>query len=227
MLHRFSILLGCVLALAAVPAFSGTIVDRIVATVNGHIILQSDWEDAVRYEAFMNGRKMGQVTPQERKAALDRLIDQELLQEQINSSDAFHASDADVDKRFQEVRKQYDPSGDPAIWQRALTEYGLKESEVKSRIVVELNLMHLVDARLRPNVQVDEKSIESYYNQELLPQLRQSGNGNVPLATVTPKIKEILTQQKVNQLLVAWLNNLRSESEIRAGSSSPAGDGIQ
>ena len=47
--------------------------------------------------------------------------------------------------------------------------------------------MRLVDARLRPSVTVDSKSIESYYKQELLPQLRQSGGQNVPLAEVTAK----------------------------------------
>jgi len=73
----------------------------------------------------------------------------------------------------------------------------------------------LVDARLRPNVVIDSRSIESYYNQELLPQLSQAGSAKVPLAEVTPKIKELLTQQKMNQMLVAWLQDLRSGSQIR------------
>jgi hypothetical protein len=74
--------------------------------------------------------------------------------------------------------------------------------------------MRLVDARLRPTVQIDSKSIESYYNRELVPQLRQSGAQSIALAEVTPKIKELLTQQKVNELLVAWLQSLRSGSSI-------------
>jgi hypothetical protein len=63
-------------------------------------------------------------------------------------------------------------------------------------------------------VTIDSKSIESYYNQELLPQLRQSGAQDVPLAEVTPQIKELLTEQKVSRLLTAWLQNLRAGSEI-------------
>jgi hypothetical protein len=73
-----------------------------------------------------------------------------------------------------------------------------------------------VDARLRPAVTIDSKSIESYYNQELLPQLRKSGGEQVPLAEVTPKIKELLTQKKMDELLTAWLQNLRAGSEIHA-----------
>jgi hypothetical protein len=76
--------------------------------------------------------------------------------------------------------------------------------------------MRLVDARLRPTVQVDAKTIESYYNQQLLPQLRESGAKAVPLAEVTPRIKELLMQQKMNQLLTAWLHDLRAGSQIRS-----------
>ena len=65
------------------------------------------------------------------------------------------------------------------------------------RILGQGDLMGLVDSRLRPNVVIDSKSIESYYNQELLPQLRQSGAEQVPLAEVTPKIKELLTEHHI------------------------------
>ncbi len=221
---RTAILALYILTLAVSLAFGGSIIDRIVATVNGHIILQSDWEDEVRYEAFMDGHDLPQVTPEARKAALDRLIDQELLRQQINASDSFHAGEADVDNRLLEIRKHYDPSGNDAEWQQMLAKHGLTEAEVKDRIALQLSLMHLVDARLRPNVQVDEKSIARYYNQELLPQLQRSGNQSVALAAATPKIKELLTEQKVNELLVAWLQNLRSESTIRSDSSVSPGD---
>jgi hypothetical protein len=76
-------------------------------------------------------------------------------------------------------------------------------------------MMRLVDERLRPTIQIDAKSIESYYQQSLLPQLQQAGAREVPLADVTPKIKELLTQQKLDQLLTAWLQNLRATSQIR------------
>ena len=75
---KFSIpLCTLFLLLMSSPARAGDIVDRIVATVNGHAILQSDWEDALHYEAFIAGHSSEQLTPTERKAALDRLIDQE------------------------------------------------------------------------------------------------------------------------------------------------------
>ena len=205
---------------------AGDVIDRIVAKVNGHIILQSDWDDAVRYEAFSNHRPLDGISVEERKAALDHLIDQELLGEQVRASDTTAADSQDVEKRVAQVRKQYSDVGQD--WSEALFRYGLTEDEVKKRTTLEIELMRLVNLRLRPNVEVDSNSIESYYNQELLPELRKSGAKEVALSDVTPKIKELLTQQKVNELLTAWLQNLRAGSEIRTDAFPPGpGDAAQ
>jgi peptidyl-prolyl cis-trans isomerase SurA len=203
-----------VLLAIALPARAGDVLDRVVATVNNQIILQSEWQDAIRYEAFVNGRALDQLQPADRKAALDHLIDQELLREQMRSSGYPHASDEEVAKRIQEIRKQYAEAETEAGWRATLGHYGLTENELRQRVTLQVDLLGLVDARLRPNIVIDSKSIESYYNQELLPQLQHSGAGQVPLAEVTPRIKELLTQQKMNQMLVAWLQDLRAGSEI-------------
>jgi SurA N-terminal domain len=205
---------AAVLLAIALPARAGDVLDRIVATVNNHIILQSEWQDAIRYEAFVAGRALDQVRAADRKTALDHLIDQELLREQMRSSGFPHASGEEVEKSLQEIRKRYAANAE-AGWEAALKQYGLTEQELKKRVALQVDLLGLVDSRLRPNVVIDSKSIESYYNQELLPQLRQSGAQQVPLAEVTPKIRELLTQQKMNQMLVAWLQDLRSGSQIR------------
>lgn len=201
--------------LLTTPSWAGDIVDRVVATVNGKIILQSDWEDALRSEACVEGHSPAELNSDERKAALDHLIDQELLREQMHASDFQHATEKDVAQRLTEIRQQHPEAATPPGWQAFLTSCGLTEDQLARYVGLQLDLMRLVDARLRPNVSIDAKSIESYYNREFLPQLRQSGAGEVPLAEVSPKIKELLTQQKVNELLVVWLHNLRSGSDIR------------
>jgi len=199
-----------------------TVVDRIVATVNGQIILQSDWEDAIRYQALVNNRPLDAATLDDRKSALDHLIDQELLKEQMRASDFRHASDDEVAQQIREIRKQYAETDNSQTWGGLLSRYGLTEEELKQHAAAQIDLMRLVDEHLRPNVNIDSNSIESYYNQELLPQLRKTGAEDVPLTQVTPEIKELLTQQKVNELLVAWLHNLRSGSDIRQ-EAEPAG----
>jgi peptidyl-prolyl cis-trans isomerase SurA len=203
----------CTLVISAVGlyAHAGDVVDRIVATVNGQIILQSDWEDEIRYEAFVAKRPVGS---EDRKAALDRLIDQELLREQMHAPDSSPPSGQEVQNELQKIRKQYESVGTEDAWSSLLAAHRLNESELRRRVTLQLQLARLVDNRLRPAANISSKSIESYYNQELLPQLRQSGAKEVPLDEVTPQIKELLTQQKINQLLITWLRDLHAGSEI-------------
>ena len=78
----------CVFALTlllalVIPSMAGQVVDRVVSNVNGHVVLQSDWEQEVAFEALSDGRDLDSFTLAERKAALDRLVDQELLREQV------------------------------------------------------------------------------------------------------------------------------------------------
>jgi hypothetical protein len=198
------------------------VIDRIVATVNGHVILQSDWDEALCYEALLANRSVPQFGDSERRAILDRLIDQELLREQMNSADFPHASDGEVSARVTEARKLYPEAASQAQWQSLLDRYHLSEKEFATRIRQQIDLMRLVDARLRPTVQIDSKSIEAYYRDQFVPQLKHSGASEVPLADVSAKIRELLTEEKVSELLVSWLHTLRSEGEVHVPGVSPS-----
>lgn len=226
MIKRLTLSALLVLLFGTAYLRAGQIIDRIVATVNGHIILQSDWDDAVRCEAFMNGHSLPDVTPKDRKDVLDRLIDQELLREQIPPQETPAVSDSDVTRRLAEIRKFYDKAGDSQVWAKTLAQYQVTVPQIKDKIVLQMQLMWLVNSHLRGEVQIDQKSIESYYNQDLIPQLDQSGAKQIPLAKATPQIKEILTQRKMNELLIAWLQNLRAGSKIVTNTSG-AGDQAQ
>ena len=209
-------------------AQAGQVIDRIVATVNGHIILQSDWDEALCYEALLNGRALSQFSDDDRRAVLDRLIDQELLGEQMKSAFFQHASEAEAAARLAEARKQYPEASSAEGWRGVLVKFGLAEKELVAHVQQEVDLMRLVDAHLRPAVQIDSKSIEAYYREKFVPQLKQAGGGEVPLADVSAKIRELLTQEKVNELMVSWLQSLRSESKVSVpGATASARDGVQ
>ena len=206
--------LAVLLLIATAPVLShaADVIDRIVATVNGHVILQSDWDDAVRYQAFIEGRPLDQITGQDRGRALDRLIDHELLREQAQG-DSSPPPPEEVEQRLQQIQKQRNAT-DPSAWQALLVQYGIAQQQLESWITQDLGIAHQVEARLRPNVQITPQTIESYYRDTFLPQLRKAGAEDVPLAQVAPKIREILTQQKVNEMFDSWLQTLRSESKI-------------
>jgi len=213
---------------AFLPAARAEVIDRIVATVNGHIILQSDWDDALRYEALLNGRTLSQFTDDDRRVVLDRLIDQELLGEQMKSAFFQHASEADATAHVAEARKLYAEAATPDGWQAVLSRFRLTEKDLVAHVQQQVDLMRLVDAHLRPGVQIDSKSIEEYYREKFVPQLKQSGAAEVALTEVSGKIRELLTDEKVSELMISWLQSLRSESNVSIpGLAASSGDGVQ
>jgi peptidyl-prolyl cis-trans isomerase SurA len=213
--------------LLAPAGAAAEVIDRIVATVNGHVILQSDWDEALCYEALLTNRTLAQFTDDDRRAVLDRLIDQELLRGQMNSADFPHATDAEVDTRVADARKQYPQATSPEAWQALLAQYHLAEKDVFAHVRQQIDVMRLVDARLRPGVEIDSKSIEAYYREKFVPKLKQSGASDVPLAEVSAKIREVLTEEKVSELLVSWLQTLRSEGQVHIPGPSANDPGVQ
>ena len=215
-----ALFLSCGLSLHAAD-----LLDQIVATVNGHIILLSDWGDEVRCQALMDGKALDKVTAVDRNTALDHLIDQELLREQIGNTETSATNEVEVSKQLQQIKDLYTNKDNPEAWSQALARYQVTEPQLKNRVALELELMHLMDTRLRPGIEIDFDSIQSYYNQNLLPKLKQSGSNQLTLDLAMPEIREILTQKKMNDLLTAWLQNLRASSEIQK--NLPAGARVQ
>jgi hypothetical protein len=193
---------------------AGQIVDRVVTNVNGHVVLQSDWEQEVAFEAFSNGRDPGSFTSAERSAALDRLIDQELLREQVRPSQPAPAEQ--VSARVAEVRKLHPDCSTDAGWHATLQRYGLTQSALEKHLSDQIQLMKLVEDRLRPSIQIDEQAVEAYYHDRLLPEMKKAGTGAAPLTEVFGRIKTLLAEQKMNELLSGWLASLRSGSHIHS-----------
>src|ERR1035437_6976811 len=132
-------LLVSVLSLAPVRA-SAEVIDRIVATVNGRIILQSDWDEALCYEALLTNRTLAQFTDDDRRAVLDRLIDQELLREQMKSADFQHATEAEAAARIAEARKEYAEATTEEGWQLVLARFGLSDKELLAHVQQQIDL---------------------------------------------------------------------------------------
>ncbi len=196
--------------LASTAASSGEILDRLAATVNGHALLQSDIEDELRYEFFAAKRPLSEASTDDQKAVLDRLIDQELLREQMHSKDFQPVPTEEISKALDTFRSDYGAS--PA-WTAALAHYQVTEGDIRSHIETELNQLRLIDLRLRPTVQIDADSIRNYYQQQLLPKLPPGQH--VSLQEATPTIRELLIQQKIDDSLGSWLETLRSQAKIQ------------
>jgi peptidyl-prolyl cis-trans isomerase SurA len=208
MLRRVSI--AVLLLLAPRMGRAGEILDQLAATVNGQVVLASDIDEELRYEYFSAKRPLTDISPVDEKDALNRLIDQQLVREQMHSAD-FKAVDAEaVEKAFETFKSDY---GSSESWIAALASYGITEVAVRSHIETELNQLRLIDLRLRPSIQVDAESVRNYYEQKVLPKLPPGQHPS--LQDSTPAIRELLIQQEMNASLDSWLQALRAGAKIR------------
>jgi hypothetical protein len=184
-----------------------------VASVNQDPVLASDVEEAARIEALMRGKPAAEIGAADLNAAMDRLIDRTLIRQQMYSLPA--ASDQPPRNRIAEIRASLPRAASDASWKTALAVYGIDEQRLGKYLQDQQEIMRFVDARLRPTADVTYNEIQSYYNDKLLPALKQRGAAAEPLRIVQDSIREILLQQKIDAQLSAWLASLREQGRIR------------
>src|SRR5208282_4858875 len=98
------------------------------------------------------------------QSSLDRLIDQELLREQVRPSQPAPAEQ--VTARLAEIRKLHPDCVTDDGWHAKLQHYGLTPSSLGKRLGDQIQLMKLVEDRLRPSIQIDRQAVETYYNDQ-------------------------------------------------------------
>ncbi len=211
-----------VLALAS-PAFSADVIERIVARVNGRMILQSDWDREARCGALLAGHSLAEVqaSPEESRQALDRLIEHQLLHGEGILLKPTAVDAPEVKQKIAEAKLLAIPAADGKVsatasdiaWQARLAGYGVTEMQLQQYFAVALDLERVVEVKLRPGLRVDDDEVERYYTQELLPRLKPDAEP-APLAQVAPQIRDILTERAINQALEAWLQDLRRDADI-------------
>jgi len=211
-----------VLLLAPAAAFAGEVIDGVVATVSRKPVLQSEWDDATRFEAFMQQKPLTAVTDKDRVDVLQRLVDRRLLEAQMNSPNFLAPSGDELRTNLSKLRAQIPAAKDDKGWQAVLAAYGFSEREVEDHLREQMQMMNFVEVRLRPTIHVQPEEVEAYYRAQILPDLQKAGVRMVTLQEVGPKIRELLVQQHMDQLLDAWLHNLRQQTPIHSSVPLPA-----
>lgn len=210
--RHLALLLAVVAACPAARA--GEVVERIVARVNSRIILESELGAALRFQCLVEGRPLESLSVDDRRQMLERLVDRALLDEQIQAAGYERAGQADVARRVQEMRQQLPAGATDESWHAALAKYGLDEEDVAAQAAAQLDVLRFLDLRFRPNISIARRAIEDYYQQQLIPELRRNGAAEVPLREVSDRIRELLVQRRMDELLAGWLRTLRAQAQV-------------
>ncbi len=228
-IFQFTICFALLATATVLPAAAGEVIDGVVASVNRHPILRSDWDEAVRFEAFMQQKPVSQLSEGDRIRALQRLIDRQLLSAQMGDVSYMRPTEDKLQQDIAKLRSQVPNGNDDAAWRKLLASYGLNQESLKRHLSDEVQVMNFIEVRLRPNVHINDDEIESYYKNQLIPDLQQNGGKPIALDEVKPRIQELLTEQHIDELLDAWLHNLRQQADIHStvtipGVNAPEGE---
>jgi hypothetical protein len=221
------------LAASASFAFAGEVIDGIVVTVSRKPILRSEWDETVRFEAFMQQKRLADISQSQRVAALQRLIDRELLNAQMMDANELRPSDHEVSEDIAKLRAQLPGADRDASWQALLAQYRLTQTAIAKHLKDEVRVMNFIDLQLRPNIHIQDSEVQAYYRDHFATD-SSSREPAAALKQVAPKIHELLVQQRMDEMLDAWLHNLRQQTQIQslvplpaveAAGASQVGDG--
>jgi hypothetical protein len=133
----------CSLGLAAV-------VDRIAVVVGSDVITESEVLEEVRMTEFLNGQPLD-LSPARRRAAAERLVDQQLIRDEMQIGGYPEPPESDVDATMAQFRKQH-LGGSEAALRASLQKYGLTESELKKHLRWQIAAVGFTNARFHPGI---------------------------------------------------------------------------
>lgn len=199
------------------PPEPGEMVDRVVAIVNGEIVLDSDVNEEKRFEAIQPyPNTAGEPT---RDQEVERLINRDLILQQAKIQTEINVSDEDVDSQIAGLRKTLPACKQfgcetEAGWNRFLASHGFGSAEFQHRWHQRMEVLAFINARFGVGTSVSGAQVREFYQNTMLPQYAKAHVKAAPLASVEGRIRDILQQQQVSNLLRDWLQSLRAQGSI-------------
>lgn len=192
---------ACALLLAL--SCRAEVIDRIAVSVGNQVITEAQIVDEIRVTAFLNHQKPD-LTPDQKKAAAERLIEQVLMKREMEMSQYPLPNLAEPQPLIKDALAGREP----------LAEAGITEEDLRQHLWWELAMLRFIEYRFRPSVQIPEAAVKDYYDKKRV-EWEQQGIQPIPsLEDSRADIEKILTQQRVDRALDRWLGDTRTRVEI-------------
>jgi hypothetical protein len=185
------------------------LVDRIVAVVDDQPILLSDLERVLALGMVRPGQ--GESEQALRRRALDQLIEQRLRFHEVDRYGFQQIPGEALEGQLSALRERF--GGEEGL-RRRLLELGMSEESLLDLLRRQLQVLVYVDELLGARVFVGLEEIQRYYEGQLVPQLETAGEPVPPLERVREQIREVLRQQRLNEELVRWTDELRRRADV-------------
>ncbi|HEY5211937.1 MAG TPA: peptidylprolyl isomerase [Acidobacteriaceae bacterium] len=204
-------------ALPGMPAVQGTQIDRIVAIVNGALILDSDVDQERRFAALLPyGETSGSY---DRDKAVARLINRELILQQARLQPGNQISLQAAAKDLDALRKSLPSCKEfhcetQAGWDRFLATQGFTQQSLTKLWRDRMDVLQFIELRFRMGIKISQEEIDKYYTETMLPQYEAKHVTPPPVQSIASRIQEVLLQQQVSSLLGDWLDSLRAQGSV-------------
>lgn len=200
------------------PHVAGDRVDQVVAIVNGEIVLDSDVNEEHRFEAIQPYPSSAGTQPT-RDREIERLVNRALILQQAKLQSQDNITAQDVTKEIDGLRKTLPGCKDGACatddaWSKYLAGKGFSAAEFRTRWRERMEVLAFIQERFGAGTSVSEGQVREFYQNTMLPQYKKAGTKPAPFASVEGRIREVLQQQQVSDLLRDWLQSLRAQGSI-------------
>ena len=184
-------------------------VDRILAVVDNDPILDSEIRQVISLDLVE--REPNEDDESYRRRVLDQMIDQKL---RFHEVDRFGFAEVPIDSVEKEVdRIRGDLGGEEAL-QARLDEVGLTVQDLRQILARQVMVLIYVEERLGARVFVGLEDIQQYYEEVLVPDLRQKRQTVPPIQEVREPIRALLREQRMNEEFEQWTLDLRADADI-------------
>jgi hypothetical protein len=182
------------------------VVDRIVAVVDRHAITLSEAEQAMELRALRGAE------PLEPAVVVERLIESYLIEREVRRYRDEPVMPEEVRRAVSALRESFPSEG---TFYEELASKEMTEDSLALLLRRQIAIARYLDRRFRSLVYVTEDEIRNYYDQEIVPALRDAGEPVPERESVTESIQQILVEKKFNDRVDSWIDNLKSRVRIR------------
>ncbi len=183
--------------------------DRVLAVVDEDPILESELAQVAGLGLVE--RLEDEEDDAFRRRLLDQLIDQKLRFHEIDRYGFAEVPLEDVEEQLAAMRERMDGA---AAMAARLEELGLDEDGLRQLIARQLMVLIYVEERLGPRVLIGLEEVQTYYDETLVPELRKRRQTVPEIAEVREQIRSLLREQRLNQEIGIWTDELRLEADI-------------
>jgi hypothetical protein len=187
------------------------LLDQIAATVGNRVVTERQLIRELRLTAFESNKPVD-LSPKAKRAALERLIERELLRRDLELSRFPKLDPSEGEKMLRDTKARLAQREE--VFRTELERFGLTEDDLKEHLMALRTWSRFLDFRFRQGIQVFAADIEEYYRTRFIPEARGQGLTIPPFDEVRDRIEEAIVEERLNAAVDQWVKETRQDVRV-------------